>query len=302
LDMSVRYVFEALENLLLCPAVDRAGCDSGAVQDHLRRQRVDWFQLSTGMTMGLGRGFQLSVSIPVQLQVIGTRYETFPGADPYEPTYDGAVEPTMVRGGFNDGQVMAWYYNRQGIWTIGAGLGHSLPLAQVPDSPFGQDSVLASHAFRSGTGTVVPAASFVAVASKGRWGGWLNARASVPVIETPAGYRAPWSVGLSMGPSIRPIRDLQLLLTLDPTVEGRSRWDDRVLGGRYSLMTTLDVLGMVSPSLVLQGRVGVTVWEQSWIAGELAVGPAAIASVGVSWTARRKHRHQEDEEVSPDEP
>jgi hypothetical protein len=298
------YVYARVSNLLICPEVDTEACRTSSIPDHLREQRIDWLQLEPALTIGLGRGFQLSARLPVQVQLIGTRHTTVADEVPYEPTYPGAPPAREVHAGLGDARIAAWYLARPAEgWTVGGSLGHTLPLGEPPSDPTGTTPGATSEPFRSGAGTVAPTAGFIAVGSKGRWGGWFGAQAMVPVVANAQGYRAPWTLGVSVGPSVRPVPELQLLWTVDPFVEGRARWQDQAQGGRVALATGLSVLGMVRSNLVLQAQVSATVWQTGWSRGDEGVGPAVVASLGVSWTSgRAAEEHHEEEPPAPDEP
>jgi hypothetical protein len=235
------------------------------------------------------------------VQLLSTRYEESDGTT-YAPIYPGSADPLQVVAGLADARIMAWAFTRTNSgWTLGGGLGHTIPSGRPPENPLGRTLGAASQPFRSGSGTVVPVASFTAVKGKERWGGWLSATTSIPVAATPAGYRAPWSVGISGGPSFKPIPKLQLLWTVDPYVEGRPNWNGDPVGGRVAVATSLAIIGSVAPTVVLQGQVSATVWQTGWDSQDDGSGPSVIAGFGVSWSPRKAGSEPDEHDDEPDE-
>lgn len=287
--MFASYLGVRVDHQADCPDVDPVRCATQDIPAHEHHQGIDWFRADAAAHLGLGRGWQLMLGLPLELRVLSIDYTTLDGT-PYLPPYGNNHHRDEVLWGPGDGRAMLWRYVSVAPWlVVGAGVGSKLPLGRTEDDPFALAAQGFEHQhFQLGTGTFDPQGALRLVATGPRWGGWAALDTRVPLYASGRGYRAPRSLGASLGPTYRVLPQLQVVATVDGLHESPEKWDGQEYGGRQVLTGSLAALYSASPSLVLQAGGRATAWQRSLAdAGDEPLKQGFIGTVGLSWTPRR---------------
>lgn len=289
MDTFLQYAYARAQTELSCPTVDPQGCAGEGLPPHTRNRSNHFFRLDPGFTIGTGKGVQLFLGVPVYVQLANTRYVQSNGLD-YTPTYDHADPGSLLVGGLADGRVGVRYLGSVGpdAWTLGIGVGLSLPFAPHPRNPLTSLDADVLRTVQAGSGTVDPTVDMMAIKRGERWGAWFSLAGRFGLYTTPQGYRPPTSGSLSAGPSIQVAPKATLLITGDVLVESASLWNTRPVGGRIAVMPSVMGVFPINPSIVLQARAAATAWERGLSPDRDPVGPLVSLAFGVSWTSKMK--------------
>ncbi|NOY27096.1 MAG: hypothetical protein GXP62_14605 [Oligoflexia bacterium] len=275
-----------VDHIASCPEVDPVLCAAQDIPDHWDHQSIDWFRTDPSATIGLGKGWQIALGLPVDLRVLRIDYTTLDGA-PYQPPYGGNHHRDETLFGFTDGRISAWRYASpaQGL-VMGWGLGTTLPLGKTEDDPFSLAAQGLPHEhFQLGSGTFDPLLSGVLVLSGPRFGAWGSVDARLPLYQNGRAYRGSRTVSASLGPTMRVVQPLQLVATVDILLESPETWSGEPSGGRQTLTGSLLALWTVSPALVLQGGGRATAWQHAPGGGDdEPLWQGLVLTAGVSWT------------------
>lgn len=289
LDLLSSYLAVRIDHVAACPEISPPLCAELNIPDHEHHQRIDWLRLAPGASVSLGRGWQASLQLPVDVRVLGIEYTTLDG-DAYKPPYGDIHHRDEVLRGLTDGRAMVWRYTSVADRVlIGLGAGSTLPLGRTESDPFtrGARGLEHQHA-QLGTGTFAPLFSVSGILFGPRWGGWLALDARTPLYANQKGYEPPLSLGASLGPTFRVIPDLQLMVTIDGLYETPERWNSVPHGGREGLTGSAAAIYTVSPRTVLQASGRAAIAQRALDADdEEPLRQGLIVSAGVSWTVGR---------------
>lgn len=279
-----------IQHQALCPEVDPLTCAEQDIPVHLHDQHITWFRLDPSLTTGLGHDLQLTVGLPFDLRVVRVDYYTLDGAV-YEPPYQDIHHRNETLAGLTDGSVaLRWYGLSRPDWTIGLGVGTSVPVGRTEEDPFAlTEQGLTHQHIQLGAGTFIPTADLSVLYSRARWSGWFSASGRMPLYESKKGYLAPRSLNVSVGPGFRPTPTLQVLATADLFAESAEHWHGDPYGGRVGVGGSVSGLWTLSPRLVLQaqGRATAHQWNAVHHATAEEEGSYVqrfVGMVGLSWT------------------
>ena len=232
----------------------------------MHHQSLDWFRASSDLNVGLGDGFQMGLTVPVDVRFLGIEY-ALPNGRPYDPPYGDIHHRDETLWGPVDGTLQVQLFRTVGTsaFTLGGTLGTTLPWGQTHPDPFllGAQGKRHQH-FQFGTGTFVPVADVQAVLS-GRFGAnaWVQTR--TPLYANGHGYRPGASLDWGVGPRYM----VWAPYTVALTGEGVHQWIDTWRGypspssGRDALMVALANNLRVSGHTSLYAKGLTTVWQRS---------------------------------------
>ena len=259
----------------VCPEISPVDCAQEDIPDHVHDQSLTLLRMEPRFAAGLGKGFLVSVAIPVDVKVAGIKYTLMDGT-PYEPTYGGLHHRNETLFGLGDLRLkVAAYRTIQGSpVTIGAHLGLALPTGKTEDNPFAAVSDNEEHQhLQFGGGTVDPTVGLELIVQGKRIGergpkvgmiGKFNGR--FPLYANPRGYQGPVSINAALGPMFRmpePVDTLQLTTLMTASWMSAERWDGEP--GQNSGLGTLGAgVGLswnITKKLVLSGMLSFRLLE-----------------------------------------
>lgn len=268
-----------------CPEVAPAECATTEIPEHLHDQDVWWFRGEPAFSAGLGLGFIATASVPFDLRDVTVQYLTL-DEQPYDPPYGDIHHRTETLVGPADGQLAVKLYRAMGAFTVGGGIGTTLPLGRTEADPYVAGAAGQDHQhMQLGTGTWNPVASFDLVYAGQRWGaiGWAFTR--VPLYENDKGYLAPTLVSGGAGPSFRATPKITVLVAAEASWESQELWNDIPYSGKTALGASAAVMAPISEQIVLQGQLRANLWEQTEHHEEEGYAHQPLtASVGLAWT------------------
>lgn len=276
-----------IQHVALCPEVDPILCATEALPEHWHDQRVAWFRLDPTLNVGLGGGWQASLSVPLDLRHVEVDY-AYPDGTPYDPPYDDIHHRDETLAGPVDATLLGKRYVQIGErGVLGFGLGTTLPLGRTEDDPYAltEDGLRHQH-MQLGTGTFVPTAALEGVLEGPRWGGVAWASGRLPLYASAKAYRPGASLEVGFGPTYRVLPPVQLLLTAEGSVEGPEQWSGVDYGGSATVVGGLGANWTVSPRLVVQAQARVTAlqWMGHHDADEGSAVQRFLGSAGLSWS------------------
>ena len=257
-------------------------------------------RLAPAITAGLGKGFQLSFQLPLDLKDSKINYLLPSGAE-YEPPYGNFHHRNETLFGPGDLQLMArWNGAIPGTpLLLGVGLGAAFPTGKTEEDPFAAAALEQDHQhLQFGNGTVDPMAAVLLVL-RGRDLGLLalvNGR--FPVYANKKGYQGAVSINAAVGPILRlpdPLRSVQLSLLGEFTAISPELWNDQP-GENSGLFTAALRMGInwnPIPKLAIQANLLTKVYEHS--VGAQFSRPVTL-TIGVSgFLDLRKRQNKRDE-------
>lgn len=275
-----------IRHVAVCPEVDPLLCAVQELPEHEHDQRIAWFRLDPTLNVGLGGGWQASLSVPLDLRAVTVNY-TLPDGTPYDPPYADIHHRTETLAGPTDATLLGKRYVQVGRGIFGFGAGTTIPLGRTEEDPYAlTEQGLRHEHMQLGTGTFVPVAALEGVVEGARWGGvaWLTGR--LPLYANAKGYEPPASLSGGLGPTFRVTPKVQALATVEASAEGPERWSGTPYGGRATAVVGAGANWSVSPRVVLQAQARVTAWQHMGHEDpdEGSAVQRVLGSVGVSWT------------------
>ena len=79
-----------VDHVASCPEISPPDCMDASlpdIPDHMHHQGIRWFRTSVGVSLGLGKGWQLQTIVPVDLKSLSIDYSL--DGEPYSPPYGG---------------------------------------------------------------------------------------------------------------------------------------------------------------------------------------------------------------------
>lgn len=291
-----------IRHVALCPEVDPLGCAVEDIPEHWHDQRVGWLRFDPTLNVGLGKGWQASLALPLDLRVVQVDYETPDGA-PFDPPYDDIHHRNETLAGPTDGTLLGKRYFRVGETAIvGLGVGTTLPFGRTEEDPYAlTEEGLRHQHMQLGTGTFVPTVTAEGLLEGARWGGmaWVSGR--LPLYANGKGYQPGAGVTGGFGPSYRPLPKLQLLASVEGSFEGPEKWSGTPYGSRATAVGGLTAVYTLSPALVLQAQARVTAlqWSGHHDEDEGSAVQRFLGSAGLSWTFGGPKDDGEDASTEP---
>ena len=271
-----------------CPEVDPLLCETAEIPVHAHDQRIAWGRLTAGATVGFGEGWQGSVEIPFDVRLIRVAYLTLDGAA-YDPPYDDIHHRDEVLSGLVDGTAWVRRYLYAGPVLLGPGLGVSLPLGRTEEDPYALTEQGLRHQHQQlGAGAFIPLIGLDAIYARGRWGGMGALSARLPVYENGKGYRAPATVSLTAGPTLRSGKSLQWWLAGEGVYEGAERWSGEPYGGKIAANASVAAFWSAAPAMTFQALARTTLYQHDGLSGhhtdeDGTLRQPLVVTVGMSW-------------------
>jgi hypothetical protein len=260
-----------------CPEISPLDCAEEDIPDHIHDQSLTLVRMEPRFAAGLGKGFLISVAIPVDVKIAGIKYSLMDDT-PYEPSYSGLHHRNEDLFGVGDVRLhLAAYRGIIGTpIVIGARIGLALPTGKTEDNPFtaGANSEDHQH-LQFGGGTVDPIVG-VELIVRGKKVGERGPKIGMvgkfsgrfPLYENPKGYRGPISLNAAVGPMVRmpdPADSLQFLALMTASWMSAERWDG--LEGENSGLGTVGAgLGLswnITPKLSLSGMLSFRFFQRA---------------------------------------
>lgn len=286
MDLLGDYLRVRIRHVAECPEVDPLLCAEEEIPAHLHDQHIDWLRFDPTVNVGLGRGWQLGVGVPLDLRVARVDYFTLEG-EPYDPPYADIHHRDETLAGPVDGTLGLRWYGTRGHWVYGGTAGVTLPVGKTEEDPFALTELGLTHEHQQfGSGTFVPTFGLDAIHAGRRWGAVAWGAGRVPLYENGKGYRPPVTGTAGAGPSFRLLPEVQLLGTAELLVEGPERWSGEPHGGRVAALGGVGALWSVSARVVLQAQARATVVQVSTDPGddEGSLVQPLLLTLGASWT------------------
>ncbi len=289
-----------IRHVAACPEVDPILCAEQDIPDHRHDQTIAWFRLDPMVNVGLGAGWQVSASLPLDLRAVAVRYETMDGGDFHPPYADIHHRDETLAGPVDGLFLIGRYAPIGGRVTFGARAGTTLPFGATQENPFAlTERGLTHRHIQLGTGTFVPTVTIEGVLAGTRWGaaGWVTGR--LPLYANSKGYQPGTGVQAGVGPTWRVVPPLTLLATVEGSYEGPERWSGTPYGGRATALVGVTGLYSLSDAWVLQAQARVTVLSRERPTDDDDEGTAVqrvVGTLGVSWTPRGR---RDDEPEGP---
>ena len=200
---------------------------------------------------GLRDDVQLSLRLPYDVKAQRVRYTTLDGA-PFTPPYGDIHHRTETLRGISDPSLMLERSMRQ--WVLG--IGTTIPLGHTVDDPVRLGNLGLKHEhIQFGSGTFEP--RLLAQWSNARL--FARAEATVPLYESAKGYKPPFVVAWSAGPTFR-----NVTLMLDGQHQTLAHWHGLTDEG-----TGFDAGGVRAMYALPLGRVTITpaIYHELWSHG-----------------------------------
>jgi len=276
-----------VDHLAMCPEISPPDCSEDSIPDHMHHQGIQWLRTSLGVSLGLGKGWQLRTDIPLDLKLLTIDYSL--DGEPYSPSYGGIHHRNETLFGLSDPKVFVQRF--QGLpkdFVLGLHLGSSLPLGRTEENPFALAAQGKWHQhFQRGTGTFVPSGRMELFWMGLRWRamGWFNG--TLPLYPSTEGYQPGRSLSYGLTGVYRLTPETQLLALAEAAHLSADTWDGDASStpGRDLAVFGVGGLHMLSPGLVLQGQVRVTAWQQTRaLVPEDELVQRFLLTLGLSWS------------------
>lgn len=285
LDLSALSV--AVEHEATCPDVAPQVCATEELPVHVH-DLLTWQQRAElGVEVGLGKGFQMGLMLPVELRVVRVEYRLLDGS-PYEPPYLDIHHRSETLVGPADGELVLSRFQAVHAWTLGARVGATLPLGRTEEDPYrlGEEGLEHQH-HQLGAGVPLLTTGLSTLRRAEPWGLHGSFGARLAPFENAKGYRAPLTLHAVVGPTRTLGSSLLAQASVGLVHEGQESWSGQAYPGRDALMIGGGVEWTLSSHWALRADVRGPVWQRLGHAehgdedGELRLGPRL--GLGVSW-------------------
>ena len=279
-----------VDHVASCPEISPPDCMDASlpdIPDHMHHQGIRWFRTSVGVSLGLGKGWQLQTIVPVDLKSLSIDYSL--DGEPYSPPYGGIHHRNETLFGVSDPKL--WLQRFSGLpkdFVLGLNLGTSIPLGKIEENPFALAAEGKEHQhFQRGTGTFVPAARMDLFWFGVRWRAMGFVNGELPLYESTTGYQPGRSLGYGLTGSYRWTPDTQILLMTQMSHLNADTWDGDASStpGRDQFVVGVGALHVLRSGLVLQGQLRTTAWQQTRaVMPEDQLVQRVLFTLGLSWT------------------
>jgi hypothetical protein len=251
----------------VCPEISPVHCaEAGGLPDHSHHQTMVLTRLNGLLAVGLGKGLQAKVELPLDLKRMSIEYLDHSGA-PYTPPYAGNHHRNETLTGLGDGRVQLEVYTRLGeSWVVGGGLGASVPTGRTEEDPYALAAQSLKHQhIQMGSGTVDPVGSLTAVYGGHQWGMTASMQGRMPVMHSAKDYKPVGSVSTSVGPTYQITSKLMLLGGAEVLWESQAYWGDRPdpMSGRTAIVGAGGAVYRFNPTVAVMGQARVTAAQWS---------------------------------------
>lgn len=295
MDAMITGMYAEITHLATCPEISPVDCAEEPLPDHTHNQSMGWMRGGPQINVGLGKGLQIYLSVPVDFKVLGISYALLDGTE-YEPSYSGLHHRDEVLFGQADGQLgLRWFTWAHPNLLIGGGLASTLPWAIIEGDPYALASQSLQHQhFQRGTGTFIPSVQGSLIWTKGSFGLLATGSARFSLYANANGYRPGSGLQWGLGPTY----SLKIPVTFHASLEGAHESSDQWAGesapssGRHALIPGINVLYMASTTMVLQAQVKTTAWQRNLSSNDNdQLMQKVMGTIGISWTRRPKEEH-----------
>lgn len=236
-------------------------CREYDLPDHVRRQTFTGLRWDLSAAIGLGKGLQIGVSLPVQMKRFTITHELLDGT-PYTVPYPLRSGSTGAVFGLGDLRVNGRVTGRvpSSKVLLDATVGVALPTGRTSPNPFDPDLPASQGQPRQfGNGTVDPLVEVGAVIDLRPVGLLVRGTTRVPLYANKHGYRGQLLLGGSFGVLATlpaPLQTLRLLALADLSHAGAARWDGAVApnSGRDAVALRLGFEWSITPKFALRGQ------------------------------------------------
>ena len=274
-----------IRHVAVCPEIDPVSCAEEELPLHFHEQSLQIVHSAGRLNLGLGRGFQVALEVPVDVKVSSIDYVLEDGSS-YDPPYGNIHHRNETLMGLADATLTL---QRFAMVTpqllIGGGVGSSLPLGETFEDPYELGSQGLEHQhLQMGTGSFVPSIVGNGIYNGMRLGGMGYFELRLPLFENDKGYKAPALATLGLGPTWRFTPRLQALSGLVVGWEGAEEWSGETTDneGKVTLSSSLGLLYMVGSAWVVQGSAQLNLWQQDL--GARQIEQNLVLTLGVSRT------------------
>ncbi len=283
---------------LRCPDFSPSVCAAIDVPDHVRTSRFAAVQWQGSASIGLGRGFSITASLPLVLKGFDVGH-ALPDGTPYDVPYDDPSGPPGPAFGLGDASVLLRLTGRvpNTPLLLNAGVGAALPTGATSPDPFDPSvPALQRQPRQFGNGTVDPQLELGLVLGTRPLGLVVQGRTRIPLYANPHRYQGPWTLDGSVGVVAslpEPLRTLQLLLLLDASHAAPAAWagEPAANSGRDAVSVRLGFEWAATPTFSVRGQLVATPYQA--LLGEQFAAPLA-AAVGISGVVDLRPRSVRD--------
>jgi len=269
-----------------CPEISPTLCADPTVEivEHEHHQTVGLNRAQTKVTVGLGSGWQSTVTIPLDIKVLTIKYTTPDGA-PYTPPYGDIHHRNETLVGLGDGRLELQRIIRTNSgFIVGGGIGAVLPLGRIEQNPYALAAEGKRHQhIQMGGGTIDPVASGTTILTGHRWGMVANVSGRLPLTQNKYGFTPSPLFQSSAGPTYRFSAKTMVILTAGLKHSWQATWNDipDKKTGRTAIDGGASVVYRLNPTyaLMAQGRNTIAQWSKEAILVQGFVG-----TVGLSFT------------------
>ena len=284
-----------VDHVAACPDISPLDCaeadaDFNPIPVHMHHQSIRWFRSTLAGSFGLGEGWQLQATLPVDVKILTIDYSR--DGEAYSPPYAGIHHRNETLFGFSDGTVQIQKYQSLGSsFSLGLGVGTGLPFGRTEPDPFFLGSLSEEHQhFQRGTGTFVPQANLSVFWHGSRWRAMMWSDGRLPLYENDYGYRPGTHLSLGLMSGYRLTPKSQLLATTQLQRDGAASWsgDASNTPGRDLMMGGLGGIYNLDASWSIQGQFRSTLWQQTrGTYAEDQLLQRFLITLGLSWSPAR---------------
>jgi hypothetical protein len=275
-----------------CPGISPTVCADPDIEiaDHEHHQGVTMARAQVSLSYGMGKGWQATARLPVDMKYMTINYTT-PNGQAYDPPYGNIHHRNETLLGLGDGQWELQKYARLGEKvTLGAGFGTTVPLGRTEENPYALAAQGETHQhLQMGSGTIDPVGSILAVWMSHRWGWMATANGRMPLYDNAKGYRASPAINVSSGPTYRVTSKTMVTSSVGVRRDWQATWDGEPdeLSGLTAIDGSAAVIYRFTPSLAMMGlgRVNFGQWSD-----EVLIKQGFVGTVGVTITPSGKAR------------
>jgi len=215
----------AVSHSAQCPDISPVICAEQVLPEHTHDQTITWARVQPAVQVGLGKGWQAHLEVPVDTKRVTIDYY-LPDGTPYAPPYAGTHHRNETLVGLADPAVGLKTAVIFGELMLTPGLQLRLPLGQTEENPYAlAEQGLEHQHFQMGSGIPIPEGSIDAVRMGVRWGWLAFGQGRLPLHENSKGYTPGWNASLGAGAIWRASPTVMLTGVVEGTREGKDQWD-----------------------------------------------------------------------------
>lgn len=268
-----------------CPSVSPVHCAEEELPVHEHHVSLGWLRLTPRVSVGLGEGWQASLSLPFDLRSTSVHYTLLDGT-PYNPPYASIHHRNELLSGPVDGAIQfGWVGRWPGGWIFAANGGSTIPLGQTEEDPYELTKAGQEHQhFQLGAGTFRPIIGFSLVKEGELWRGFAGIVGRLSLYENSKDYRASsvYSADVGVSRELGKRLDAKVALNLNHTTE--DRWSDEPYPGLQALNAKLGLTTHLGLNWLLEGQGLILIADRTLggTSGDV-LSQTVSFTVGLSW-------------------